>query len=176
MAFEAQDPDVPTSTANGYVSVAYFKTYCDDRGISYAALSDTEIQQAIVRATDYMDGRWTYGGYRYDGDQSTEVPRREVYDKEGYSIDGIPDDFKKACCEYAQIDSIGGLVLMPNSQDNTLPGVVSYLRAQVDVVEKETRYNTNKGTLAGRPLWPLADSMVKRSGLLASPRRTLGRG
>ena len=175
MAFEVQDPDVPTETANAYVSIVEFKAYCDERGIVYALKSDTEIEQAIVRATDYTDGRWTYEGFKYDGDQSTEVPRREVFDDEGYSIDGLPLAFRQGVCEYAQIDLIQGYTLMPNSQDNTQAGTLSYERKKADVVEIEKHWNTNKGFLLAK--WPLADRYIRRSGLLGQQgRRTLMRG
>lgn len=176
-AFEVQDPDVPTSTANAYVSVAYFKDYCDGRGYDYSALTDTEIQQAIVRATDFMDARWTYEGFRYDDTQSTEVPRREVWDAQGIYLDGFPDPFEDACCEYAKTIAIDGLSLIPNNVDNTVPGQLTYDRKRVEgAVETEKHYNPNKGYgSVTNPSWPLPDKMMTRTGLLGSNRRTLGR-
>ncbi|MBW2636053.1 MAG: hypothetical protein JRC86_00760 [Deltaproteobacteria bacterium] len=176
MAFEVQDPDVPTETATAYVSVAEFKAFCDDRGIDYSAKSDQEIEQAIVRATDYTDGRWTYEGFKYDEEQSTEVPRREVYDPgTGFAIDDIPAVFKLGVCEYTQIDLIQGYTLMPNSQDNTQAGALSYERKRADVVEIEKHWSTNKGFQQAK--WPQADKFIKRSGLLGQQnRRTLARG
>jgi hypothetical protein len=178
MAFEVQDPDVPTETANAYISVAYFKAYADDRGINYSAKTDTDIEQAIVRATDYMDGRWTYAGNRYDDDQSTEVPRRNVWNKDGtIYLDYFPIPFEDACAEYTKIDLIDGLSLMPNAVDNTVPGQLTYLRTRVEgAVEKEQHFNSFKGYGGKYPSWPLPDKMMQRTGLLASSRRTLGRG
>lgn len=173
--FEVQDPDEPTETANAYVTVAEFKSYCNGRGIDYSSKLDVEIEQAIVRATDYTDGRWIYEGLKYDDDQSTEVPRSEVFNKAGYSIDDIPAVFKLGVCEYTQIDLIQGLTLMPNSQDNTQAGALSYERRKADVVETERHWSTNKGFQQAK--WPLADKYIHRSGLLGQQgRRTLQRG
>ena len=174
--FIVQDPDEPTDDANAYVTVNEFKAYCGSRGISYSGKTDNEIERSIVRATDYTDGRWTYEGFKYDVDQSTEVPRREVYDPgTGYAIDDIPAVFKLGVCEYAQIDLIQGLTLMPNSQDNTQAGALSYERKRADVVEIEKHWSTNKGFQQAR--WPLADKYIRRSGLLGQQgRRTLQRG
>ncbi|MCK5015599.1 MAG: hypothetical protein KAS32_00890 [Candidatus Peribacteraceae bacterium] len=174
MAFEVQDSDDPTATANAYVSVAEFQAYCDERGIDHSAKTDPQIEQAIVRATDYMDGRWTYEGFKYDIEQSTEVPRRDVFDSEGFAIDDIPRIFKNACCEYTQIDLIVGETLMPNSQNNTQSGQLTYERKKVDAVEKEIHYHANRGFQW--PRWPLPDRMMRQSGLIGSTRRQLGRG
>jgi len=177
--FEVQDPDVPTETANAYVSVADFKDYCDGRGYDYTtpAYSDADIQGAIVRATDYMDVRWTYAGLRYDDDQSTECPRKYVYNKAGNSVDGLPLNLKQACCEYAKIDLIDGLELAPNAVDNTVPGQLTYLRTRVEgAVEKEQHFNSFSGYGGKYPSWPLADKFMLRTELLESTRRTLGRG
>lgn len=178
--FEVQDEDVPTDTANAYVSVADFKDYCDGRGYDYTtpAYTDTQIQNAIVRATDYMDGRWTFAGYRYDDDQSTECPRRDVWNKAGTTyLDYFPLHLIQACCEYAKIDLIDGKSLMPNSVDNTVPGQLTYLRTRVEgAVEKEQHFNSFKGYGGKYPSWPLPDKMMRQSGLVGSSRRTLGRG
>lgn len=176
--FEVQDPDNPTSTSNAYISVQYFKDYCDGRGYDYSALNDTEIEQAIVRATDFMDARWTYEGHRYDDDQSTEVPRGNVWDEHGLYLDGFPDPFEDACCEYTKIDAIDGLDLMPNNVTNTAPGQLTYERKRVEgAVEREFHYHPNKGYgSSSYPSWPIPDRMMKHTGLLGSTRRTLGRG
>lgn len=50
--------------AESYVSVADFKAYADARGLSYGTKSDTEIEQALRRATEWLDAK--YGG-RFGG-------------------------------------------------------------------------------------------------------------
>lgn len=52
------------STANAFVAVATFKSYATDRGHDYSSYSDALIEQAIVRATDYLrnERRFDYRG------------------------------------------------------------------------------------------------------------------
>jgi len=172
MAFVIQDPVTPKTDANAYISVAEFATYHTDRGNAYSA-TDTEIEQAIVRATDYIDARWTFAGSRKDADQSTECPRSGVYAQDtGYLLDGYPEELKQACAEYALAALSASLYPSPNV-DST-GRTVRKTRKKADVIEKETEY-ANPATI-GWTSYPLADGFMKRTRLLASERRTLGRG
>lgn len=172
MAFEVQDPTTPTSTANSYISVDEFKDYHDDRGGDYSAMTDPEIEQALVRATDYMDIRWEYQGYDVDSDQSTQVPRDGVYDNNGYLIEGIPNDIKKACAEYAMIAADQDLAMNPTQNAG---GIVKSLREKVDVIETEVVYKD--GVRYAAPIYPIPDGFMKASGLISSGfRRQLSRG
>lgn len=174
MAFEVQDSDTPTSTANAYVAVAAFKLYADDRGYDYSAKSDTQIEQAIVRATGAMDARWNYLGHKLDADQSTECPRQSAYDKRGFLIEGLPPNLVNACSEYTNIDLLLGLSLLPNSRDNLVEGRLTYLRTKADVVEREQHFNFNKGYQW--PVWPMADQILINSELVDTVvRRTVAR-
>ena len=175
MAFEVQDPDIPTETANAYISVADWKAYCDDHGYDYSSYTDAQIQEAIIRATDYTDVRWTFEGKKYDFDQSTEAPRSDVYDEQGYAIEGFPRLFLNGVSEYTKTDLLDGLSLMP-SRDNTVTGHRTMLRTKADVVEKEERFAANNSSYKW-PRWALADRMIWQSGLIpGTVRRTLGRG
>ena len=173
MAFVVQDPDTPTTDANAYISVDYFKAYHDQRGNVYSA-SDTEIEQAIVRATDYQDTRWTFAGYRKDVSQSTECPRSGVKDpNSGYWVDDYPSELEQAIAEYSMSALAGSLYPSPNV-DKT-GRAVAYTRKKVAVLEKETHYFQG-GSANAWTLFPLADGKMKRTRLLTSTRRTLGRG
>lgn len=175
MAFVVQDPDTPKTDANAYMSVAEFKSYHDDRGNGYTA-TDTEIEQAIVRATDYIDSRWTFAGSREDADQSTECPRSGVYDPDtSWEVDGYPEELKEACAEYA-LAGISGSLYASSNVDATGRDV-KMLRTKADVVEKEVEYFGP--TSSGKVFWksyPVADGKMKKTRLLAPTRRTLGRG
>jgi len=175
MAFVVQDPDAPLSTANAYISVVVFKAYHDDRGGSYSSSSDTEIEEAIVRATDYMDSRWTFAGDREDVDQSTECPRSGVYDpRTGFTVDPFPAELEEACAEYAMSALASSLYAAPNLDTSGLK--VKMSRKKVAVLEKETEYfqgGSNSNAWLG---YPVADGKMKKTRLLASTRRTLGRG
>lgn len=176
MAFVVQDPDAPKTDANGYITVQEFKDYHDDRGNGYTA-TDTEIEQAIVRATDYIDARWTFAGSREDADQSTECPRSGVYDPDtSWEVDGYPDELKEACAEYA-MSTADGTSLYASSNVDTTGRAVKSVRKKADVLEKETEYFGP--TSSNKVFWksyPVADGKMKRTRLLAPNRRTLGRG
>lgn len=67
--------------AESYVTLAAFKTYCDARGVSYAAFTDTQLEQHARKAFDYLlqkyRGQWK--GYRKDATQVADWPRSFVY-------------------------------------------------------------------------------------------------
>jgi hypothetical protein len=173
MAFVVQDPDSPKSDANGYITAQEFKDYHAERGNAYTA-NDTEIQQAIVRATDFVDSRWTFAGYRQDADQSTECPRSGVYDPTtSYLLDGYPDELKEACAEYAMA-SINGEALYPSSNVDATGRAVKKAMKKADVVEKETEYFSGSSGSAWKT-FPVADGKMVKTRLLQSRRRTLGR-
>ncbi len=79
------------STANAYVAVAAFKTYHKYRSNSIGTAGSGDIQDAIVKATDYIDRRFRnrFIGIRKERDRSTnattpaqrlEWPRSGAYD------------------------------------------------------------------------------------------------
>lgn len=93
--------------ANGFISVAYFKAYCDARGHDYSAYSDTLIEQGIVRATAFMSDSYRWAGERtkgrsaIGGGQALAWPRWDVVDDDGYSVpaDEVPDEIERATAE-----------------------------------------------------------------------------
>jgi len=172
MAFVVQDPDVPASDANAYISVQYFKDYHEDRGNVYTA-TDTEIQYAIVRATDYIDSRWTFAGSREDADQSTECPRSGVYDPATDLEVTYPEELLEACAEYA-LATIGGTSLYPTANIDASGKDVKKYRRKADVIEREVEFFAAGGSNSWLS-YPLADGKMKATKLLMSQRRTLGR-
>lgn len=80
--------------ANSYASVATANDYFSDRGVSSWTGADEHKQQALVRATDYIDKMF---GKRFidvplTDTQALAFPR--------YNI-GLPVCVVRACCEYA---------------------------------------------------------------------------
>lgn len=173
MSFIVQDPDAPLDTANAYIAVQTFKDYHDDRGNAYSA-DDTDIETAIVRSTDFIDARWTFAGNRQDADQSTECPRSGVYDQDtSWALDGYPTELEEACAEYAMSALAGSLYASPNV--DTTGRQVKKTRKKAAVLEKETEYFQG-GSGSAWTAFPVADGKMRRTRLLASTRRTLGRG
>lgn len=175
MAFVVQTPDAPLTTANAYISVAAFKAYHDDRAGDYSSFSDTEIEEAIVRATDYIDSRWTFAGARVDADQSTECPRSGVKDpNSGLYLNEYPPELEEACAEYGLSALSGSLYPSPNI--DTTGKAVKKIRKKVSpVLEKETEY-FHASQASAWTAFPVADGKMRRTRLLISTRRTLGRG
>lgn len=172
MALVVQDPVNPITTANAYIDVVAFKAYHDDRGNTYTA-NDTEIEQAIVRATDYIDSRWTFAGSRVDLEQSTECPRSGVYDPTtSWLLDGYPPELEEACAEYTMLAIAG--TLYPTSNIDTSGQSVKKYRRKADVVEKEVEF-FSAGSGISYLKYPVADGKMKATRLLMSQRRTLGR-
>ena len=111
MAFVVETGEgLPDATA--FISVAFAKEYWDDRGRSYSAYDDAQIEAAIVRATMYLSESFTWKGYRTKqrnyldplASQSLEWPRVGVVDESQHRADSdfgygdygygilIPDD------------------------------------------------------------------------------------
>jgi len=174
MAFIVQTPDAPLTTANAYISVATFKAYHDDRAGAYSSFSDTDIEEAIVRATDYIDTRWTFAGARNDADQSTECPRSGVKDpRSGLYLNEYPPELEEACAEYALSAASGSLYPSPNV-DTTGRSVKMTRKKVAGAVERETEYFHGGGGSTWTA-FPVADGKMQRTRLLTSTRRILGR-
>jgi predicted amidohydrolase YtcJ len=68
-------------------------------------MSTEEKEQAIVRATDYIDQRFgrKFVGQKTHGDQALEWPRASAYDRDDHVLSDIPVLLQRACAEYALI-------------------------------------------------------------------------
>jgi hypothetical protein len=168
MAFTPQNDSGTVAGANAYGSLAGFKTYHDDRGNSYAAYTDQELQEAIVSATDYLDGRWDFVGVRLTEDQTTEWPRRDAEDNQGYVRTGIPVDVIEATYEYALISAAAvaaGSSLDPTpDRDSSGSAVVSKMEKVGPIAESKTLASSGTYT---PPEYPVADRKLAR--LVVSP-------
>ena len=100
--------------ANSYASVAEADTYFENRGnAAWAALSTTNKQTALIRATDYMIQAYrpNWKGLRNTDTQALDWPREYVQriDSTGgygpypsyYPDDVVPVEIKQACMELA---------------------------------------------------------------------------
>lgn len=59
--------------------------------------------QCCVRSTDFIEKRFKsrFRGERMQKEQALSFPRLGAFDDDGFTLDGIPSDLKKAQCEYA---------------------------------------------------------------------------
>lgn len=166
MALVVQNDQGTAAGANAYVAVAFFKSYHDDRGNSYAGKSDAEIEKAIVKATDYLDTRFRFRGNRMfsTDSQTTEWPRYNAKDDSGYCVDGIPPAVKKACCEYA-LRALSKNI-NPDPVGDETGQAVKRISKTAGPVSKDIEY-ANPGTLS-LPKYPVADRMLAAAGLLVN--------
>jgi NAD(P)-dependent dehydrogenase (short-subunit alcohol dehydrogenase family) len=97
MAFTVETGTIVTG-ANSYISLADARAYALDRNLTLPT-DDTECEQALVRAADYIDGKY---GHRFQGvtvDIAQEMvwPRYQVYlDGRLLPYDEIPTLIKEA--------------------------------------------------------------------------------
>lgn len=91
------------SGANAYIAVQFFRDHHDSRGRDTSSILDAGVQTAIVRATDYVDQRFSrvYRGYRQMKAQGLEWPRLSAFDDDDYLLDDVPAQLQKAVAEYA---------------------------------------------------------------------------
>lgn len=162
MAFTPQNDSGTVAGANAYGSLAGFKTYHDDRGNSYAAYTDQELQEAIVAATDFLDYRWTFVGVRLSDDQATEWPRRDAEDAQGYVKTGVPTEVVEATYEYALLAAAAtaaGSSLDPTPDRDSSGSAVMAKREKVGPIE-ESKTLAGSGTYVP-PEYPVADRKLR---------------
>lgn len=159
MAFIVED-GTGVAGANAYIPVAYADEYFADRGETTWTGSDTVKQQAIIKATDYIETRWgdSFKGQPefLDPRQPLSFPRAGLYDRAGQPVEGIPDNLKRATAEYA-LRALSA-ALMPDPTVNAT-GVVTGTREKVGPIETETSYSgfMQNGRLRA---YPAADRLL----------------
>lgn len=93
--------------ANAYITIQYSLNYHGSRGNAYwSTLALTAQQQAIVRASEYLDIRFgpRFRGRKLTLQQGLQWPRGNAFDNSRYcysGIDSVPRNLQKACAEYA---------------------------------------------------------------------------
>ncbi len=61
--------------ANSYGVVADMRAYYLARGTSLVSYTDDQLSSALIRATDFLDSRYSFIGEQLSGDQGTMCPR-----------------------------------------------------------------------------------------------------
>ena len=156
-----------TDSANAYITTTFFRDYHRARGnevqtISGTTYSTSDWQKAIVRASDYLDTRFSFIGIRRTASQTTEWPRYNVEDRNGFIVSDIPEEVKEACAEYALI-SLTTTINPSPTRDDRGQGVQSKME-KVDVLEEETVFAT--GDSFYLPRHPAADLKLTRAGFV----------
>jgi hypothetical protein len=111
------------SGANSYITVLQFQDHHGDRGTDVSGYTSTQIEQAAVRATDYIDKRFgaKFRGYKESKSQGLEWPRLSAFDNDDFLLDDVPDQLTKAACEYTLIAlQLGPLLPLPARPFSTI--------------------------------------------------------
>lgn len=181
--------------ANAYIDIVFFDAYWGDRGVTVSAMSTEKKQSSIVRATDYIDKRFSlkFRGFRESKSQALEWPRLDAEDDSGYLLDDIPKQLAQATCEYAlRVFNLPGGELAPdpalgfNTRDTTGVGStesasnVQKIREKVGPLETETEFGSGSRASSSSqvgssvvnpsviPAYPAADLLLQE--LLTSSR------
>jgi hypothetical protein len=164
MALIVQDDTGVVANANGYVSNATFRSYMEARARSYKD-DDDLIDASIVVASDYVDQRFRYKGRKQGGrDQRQQWPRIGCIDADRFAVQGIPQEVKDACCEYAARAMVAALNPDP-TQDPSLQRIVKQ-KVSVGPIDEETEFSAEDSFAL--PNYPSADYYLKRGGFTLS--------
>ncbi len=170
MAFLVED-GTGLPLANAYVSTAAFKAYHKDRSNSLGTAGSSEIKDAIIKATDYMDRRFKnrFIGRRKDQDRSStattgaqrlEWPRENARLPAGVLLDAesVPIEVEEACFEYAFRALTITLAPDPTVDDRNQAVVLS--KVKVGPIEEETEYATGGQQFQFRT-YPEVDAILR---------------
>lgn len=132
--------------ADSYVSVTFADNYFSARGVSaWEGLDSAKKEQALVRATDFIDNMFQWYGKKLTVSQGLRFPRVKLFDYEGQEIAGIPVVLKQAVCDAAVIAS-GGTELFQAASENG--DVVSENITQLSFTyKKKEKVSVPSGTL-----------------------------
>lgn len=131
------------TTDESYCTVAFADTWHANRGaLPWTTLTTTEKEQALRRATDYIEQayRLVWKGYKTSADQILSFPRTGVTRVGGigyYSSSTVPTELQSACAELAYKAAQGDL--NPDLSSRVV-------REKIDVVEVEYDKNTPQYT------------------------------
>jgi len=116
MAIVVEDGTL-VSGANSYITLAEFKAWADDRGITYG--NDSLLSQQLYRATDYFE-TLRFRGLKADENQTMQWPRDQVL-IDGYAVDSneIPSEVKLSIYELIKIEIDGDSKLAPSEREVT---------------------------------------------------------
>lgn len=143
--------------AESYISVTYFKSYCDAMGYSYAGKTDTEIEQALRRATMWIDAAYgsRFEGGRIELDQALVLPQSGLYDQRGYAIaaDVVPVQVQKATAEAAKRELAEPFSLSPDV-------VIGQIEKRIKVEGIEIEYAPSSGVSGQLPTLSVVDGIM----------------
>ena len=131
--------------SNSYVSVDFADDYFSARGVSgWDALTVGQKEQALIRATDYIDNVFQWCGKKATAEQALRFPRINIKDYEGLEVVGIPSCLKQAVCDVAQVSADGKELFEVASENGD---VVSETITSLSFTYSKTERTTTSKTL-----------------------------
>jgi hypothetical protein len=174
MAFTVED-GTGVVDANAYCEIAFVTDYLTERNrvTAWAALSTPVQQAAIIAATDYielMNSRRFRGVKEFpETPQGLSFPRVDIYDREGYAIEGVPLKVKQATAEYA--DRARADDLLPDPATSSVGGAVIETEEVVGPLKSRIKYEPGSTSSVTIKPYPAADRLlgdfvVNRNGVI----------
>lgn len=161
MSFLVEPGDGTAPLANSYTTVQEFKDYWVDRGFDFSAYTDSQIQVALIRATDYIEQQYRnrFIGYRLLPEtQPLSWPRTCAY-VNWVALTGLPVNLKRATSEYAKRALPEDAQLLPEPNDTDATGmIVESGTKKVGPIEITTTY-ASVGALTSKS-YPAADKWL----------------
>lgn len=152
----------PNPLANGYVTLLEARAYWAARLMTNVASSDDDqVSAAIIKATQYLDLRFNFVGYRELKDQDREWPRAYAYDDRGDTVSGVPKAIKDATCEYAFRALSIDLLSDPVRDDSG--NAIKSKDEKVGPISESVEYADHGFEL---PAYPAADRLLIARGLV----------
>lgn len=159
MAFVPEDGSGMTNS-NSYVSVEYADAYFADRGITDWVGTQPLKEAWLIRATDYIDMIFgqQFLGIVSNPSQALSWPRKVACNAPAF----VPEEVKKACCEYALRAKLGPLA--PDPEISANGQLVEIKEEKVGPILEKTSYSAAAGPSALiiiKP-YPAADRLLTR--------------
>jgi hypothetical protein len=153
-------PKAPDATS--YVSVADFEAWAAQRLRSLTGKTPDQLAVAVNTATEYMDSRFTFVGYREEATQALEWPRNQAWDNRGDRVEGVPKAVKDACYGYAFLALSQSL--MPSPTQDESGRQVKSKSEKVGPIATDVEYSDKGGY--DMPIFPEIDRLLYRHGLV----------
>ena len=131
--------------ADSYVSVEFADSYFSARGVTdWVGLTQEKKEQALIRATDFIDSVCQWYGKKSTSEQALRFPRVNLRDYEGCEITGVPTCLKQAVCDTAFMSANGTELFQTQSENGD---VVSENITQLSFTYSKTEKSTTSKTL-----------------------------
>lgn len=106
--------------ANCYVSLDYADDYMLNTGrTEWEKMSVDQRKSYLINATSYIDRTYSKLGWKgikkFHRKQPLCFPRVELFDKDGFEVEGIPEELKKAVCEAGYLATTNSLFTINSS-------------------------------------------------------------